>query len=165
VPTSGPSARIGLTASELIGLPRPSGISTYTPTDAAAAGEKVGGLKVDKVEGERKWNLKEVEEGTEESVREAIAFFDEMDDLVGLVRRSRSFLLFGFASFDPARSSTCFFIRLASSFVCAGLRESRRRRSTGSPTKSTCVSCSLKKMPVSCPRFLYLGPHNWLAGC
>lgn len=60
---------------------------------------------MDKVEGERKWDLKEVEQGTEESVREAIAFFDEMDDLVGLVRFHSLCYLLAWRSFDPARSS------------------------------------------------------------
>ena len=156
VPTSGPPARIGLTASELIGHPRPSGISTYTPTpssNSTSAEEKVGGLKVDRVEGEREWDLKQVELETEDNVREAIAFFDEMDDLVGLVRTPPAVPDQVQKHRNQGRLIIVKFPLLdgSSFFPCAArlTPPSRRWTFNGSRTKSTYANCSLRKMLVS----------------
>jgi hypothetical protein len=77
VPHTGPSHHIGLTASELIGRPRPS--------DLSDSPKGQGETKVEKFEGE--WDIQKVEQATGDEVKQDIAIFDEMDDLVGLVSR------------------------------------------------------------------------------
>lgn len=81
--TSGPTR--GLTASELVGRPRPA--VGVIPSDIGTTKDEhdkeVVIQKPGKPEGE--WDTKTVVEGTGEKVKQGIAFFDEMDDLVGLV--------------------------------------------------------------------------------
>jgi hypothetical protein len=93
VPTSGPTR--GLTASELIGRARPSDLSTI-PEDIGEKTqeeEKEKHAVVKAPEGEE-WDVKKVQEETGEEVKLANTFFDEMDDLFGLVslRRFSSFV-------------------------------------------------------------------------
>ena len=86
-----------MTASEFIGRARPSGISTIpdnigeAPSSSTSEGDDkkttgASGEKPGKAPEGEEWVTAEVIEGTSERVKQMIAFFDEMDDLVGLVR-------------------------------------------------------------------------------
>lgn len=80
MPTSGPTR--GLTASELIGRARPSDLSVIPDDIGEKIEEKHTVVKAP--EGEE-WDVKKVQEETGEEVKLANTFFDEMDDLFGLV--------------------------------------------------------------------------------